>query len=70
MLDQILNMAGISVEDNFSYRMPKIALTRDRNLSHVAMMVMVCLCLFLHSFKSIPLGFIPARTDQRNHLDK
>ena len=62
------NMAGVSIDDNFSYQMPKIALTHDRNWSHVVMMVMVYLCLSVHSFKSIPVGFTPTRTDKRNHL--
>ena len=62
------NMAGVSIDDNFSYQMPKIALTHDRNWSHVVMMVMVCLCLSVRSFKSIAVGFTPTRTDKRNRL--
>ena len=55
------NLVGVSVDDNFRYHMPKIASTYDRNRSRVAMMVMDCLCLSIHSFKFITLGFIPLR---------
>ena len=48
-------MVGVSVDDNFRYQMPKIVLSHDRNWSHVAMMIMDCLCLSIHSFKFIPV---------------
>ena len=71
LLDQVFfymrTWVGVSV-DNFRNQMPKISLTHDRNWSRVAMMVMDCLCLFIHSFKFIPVGFIRLRTDQRNPL--
>ena len=59
----------ISVDDNFSsYPDAKTASSQDWNRSHVVMMVMDYLCLSIHFFKSIPVGFVPVRTDPRSHL--